>query len=237
MTIARTTNAPEFKFKAELAKAEPVDFGLEALELKAKMVYGYAYCSLEMFHSAQNLTEILTKVFSECIAQSIDNAMMYGQAADSFAPKGIMNSTEINIIMATNTGFADYVKAIGAVRRKNGNPSVMGINASTDEIISLMTDNTGQPLQSPKAVDELKKIISNQLVSTPENGNDALIFDPQALLIGMQKNVIFRMFTDSEYCIENGAVGFQIYSLLDCVSIYPEHISKITGIKEVTKSK
>ena len=55
------------------------------------------------------------------------------------------------------------------------------------------------------------------------------------MIIGFQNRMVFRMFQDTDYCIKNGAVGFQIYAMLDCAAVQPKHIAKITGIKETGK--
>lgn len=229
LTIARVVRDPVFGFKAEgAAQAESNDFELSGVELKAKTCYGYAYVSLETIHSATNLRQILMETLASAMADAIDKGMLYG---GSNAPKGIMNDDEVNVIVASNNGYADFVKAIGAVRRANGVPTVMGINADTEEILSLLCDEQGQPLNAPKAVDALNTVVSNQLAADPEKGSDALVFDPNAMVIGIQNHLVVRIFQDSDYCIQNGMVGFQVYSMLDCAAVRPSHISKITGIK------
>ena len=240
VTIARVAEDPEFGFKEELAEAEESSFSLEPVELKAKTAYGYAYCSLETIHSAKNLTDILYQVFSQAFADMCDRGMLYGQltalqTAADYAPAGIMNDTDVHEIEATNNGYVDFIKAIGAIRRANGTPSVVGMNAATEEFISLLTDANGQILEEPKAFAALTKVISNQLAEDAENGSDALVFDPKAMIIGFQNRMVFRMFQDTDYCIKHGAVGFQIYAMLDCAAAQPKHIAKITGIKEVVK--
>lgn len=236
LTLARLSSDPTFKFKEEGKETSETSFDIDSVELKAKTCYGLAYVSIEAIESAQNLTDIILRSFGQAMATAIDKAMLYGQyngsTFDSFAPVGIMNDTEINSIEATNNGYADYIKAIGSVRSANGDPTVLGMNAKTDEIISLKTDKQGQPLLAPKSFENLTKIISNQLAYDPENGSDALVFDPQALAIGVQNNLRFKMITDSDECIKKGLVAFQIYSMMDCKAIRPTHITKITGIKE-----
>ena len=232
LTIARVAEDPEFAFKEELAEADESSFSLEAIELKAKTAYGYAYCSLETIHSATNLSEILYQVFSRAFADMCDRGMLYGQDSASYAPSGIMNDQDINIIEASNKGYSDFIKAIGAVKRANGNPTVVGMNAATEELLSLLTDANGNILVEPKAFAALKKVISNQLIEDDTDGSDAMVFDPNAMVIGLQNQLVFRMFQDTDYCITNGAVGFQIYAMLDCAATQPKHISKITGIKE-----
>lgn len=237
LTLARLSKDPEFSFKPEGEKGAEASLELDSVTLESKTCYGYAYVSLEAIESAQNLTDIITQSFGQAMAVSIDKAMLYGQAKKSgsgvedFAPAGIMNDNDINVIVGGNHGYGDFIKGIGAVRRANGNPTVLGMNADTEESISLLIDDNGQPLNAPKAYDELIKIVSNQLECDEETGSDALVFDPNAMAIGLQNNLRFRMITDTDKCVENGLVCFQIYSMLDCKAVRPKHIAKITGIK------
>lgn len=232
LTIARLVNDPEFSFKAEGVKGNEASINLDSVKLEAKTCYGYCYVSLEAIESAKNLTDIILQSFGQAMATAIDKGMLYGQDSATFAPEGIMNDKNINIIPATNRDYDDYIKAIGAVRKANGTPTVLGMNANTEEIISLLVDQNGQPLNPPKAYDEITKVVSNQLICDESTGSDALVFDPKAMAIGIQNNIRFKMITNSDECIKNGLVGFQIYSMLDCKAVRPTHISKITGIKE-----
>ena len=237
LTIARVKTDPVFAFKDELAEASESSFELDSVQLKAKTAYGYAYVSLEAINSASNLSDILFRVFSQAFADMCDRGMLYGQEYQGspvdYAPAGIMNDTDIHTVSATNIRYDDFIRAIGKIKRSNGTPAVVGMNAATDEILSLLTDSNGRGLEEPKAFAELKKIVSNQLVEDENDGSDALVFDPKAMVIGVQNQLVFRMFQDTDYCIKHGAVGFQIYAMLDCVATQPKHIAKITGIKEV----
>lgn len=231
MTIARVKEDPQFKFKQELAEADEAGFTLDSVKLETKTAYGYAYCSLEAIRSAKNLTDILGRVFSQALAKACDYGMLYGQNGDTFAPSGIMNDTAINKIEATNRYYSDFIRAIGAIKRANGNPTVVGMNAATEEELALMTDANGNIMEEPKAFADLSKVISNQLIEDAENGSDALVFDPYAMVIGIQNQLTFRIIQDTDYCIKHGAIGFQIYSMLDCIATQPKHITKITGLK------
>ena len=95
---------------------------------------------------------------------------------------------------------------------------------------SLLKTTEGQYLEAPKSVQNLNHIVSNQLAYDSSNGSDALVFDPKALLIGIQENIQIKIIED-EKCLKNGLVGFQIFTMQDCSTVYPKHICKITGIK------
>ena len=231
LKVARVASDPEFSFKAEGAEGEQVSFELDSVNLTAKTCYGYAYVSLEAIHSAVNLTDILYQVFSRAIADAMDKGGLYGQENDSdgVAPAGIMNDENINHIVAENVLYNDFIKAAGAVRRKNGKPTIWAINAATAEALETAHDDNNNYQEAPKALDSLQQVVTNQLAYDETTGSDALVFDPNAIAIGMQNNITVRMITDSDECIKKGIVGFQIYAMLDVQAVQPTHISKITG--------
>lgn len=233
MTIARVENDPEFAFKTEGEKGQEVSFNLESVDLESKTAYGYAYVPIETIESASNLKETLYTVFAQAIANCIDKGFLYGQENNpDSAPSGIMNDSKINVINATNQRYDDFIKGIGAVRRNNGLPTVMAVNSASEELLSLFCDDNNVYREPPETIKALKKVVSNQLKNDETTGeNDALIFDPNAMVIGLQKDIIVRMITDSDKCIENGLVGFQIYAMLDCKATQPKHIARIKGFK------
>lgn len=236
ITISRVKTDPSFSFKAEGEEGKEANFELDSVKLKAKTCYGYAYITMEAIKSSSNLDAIVRQVFAQAMANTIDSAFLYGQknsegSFDEFAPEGIMNDTSINKVIATeNSGYDDFIKAIGKVRKSNGVPTVYGINSETEELLSLLKTSDGQYLEKPKSIDALSEIVSNQLKYDISTGSDALVFDPNALLIGMQNNIHIKIIEDSE-CLKKGLVGFQIYAMLDCKTVQPKHICKIEGIK------
>ncbi len=238
LTIARIKNLPTFKFKKEGEKSSESGFELEPVKLEAKTAYGYAYVSLEAIRSSANLGSILTNVFSQAIADCIDKCMLYGQYNDSsssydeFAPKGILNDETINTIAASEkVSYDDFIKALGKIKAKNGEPKFYGINTYTEEQMSLLKASDGTYLEPPKAIQNISHIVTNQLIHNEVSGSDAIVFDPNAMVIGIQDNINIKMFDNTDYCIENGMIGFRVYAMIDCVVTMPKHICKITGIK------
>lgn len=237
VTIARIKKDPSFKFKQELAAAEENDFELDKVELKAKTAYGYAYVSLETINSSANLNNIMSTVLMGALAQCIDNAVMYGQPStaqgifDDFAPSGIMNDLDIHTVTAAqNGGYDSFIRAMGKIKASNGIPTVYGINAATDEYLSLLKDSTGQYLNIPTGISEMNRIISNQLQHDDTEGNDALVFDPNALIIGLQNNISLEIISNTDYCVKHGAICFRVMAMLDAKVTQPKHICRIKGI-------
>lgn len=236
ITISRIKSDPVFKFKEEGEEGGESSLELESVDLKSKTCYGYAYVSLEAIESSKNLSQTIINTFSSAIASAIDKGMLYGQyngsSYDDFAPKGIMNDIDINSVEFTpSEGYDAFIKAIGKIKRANGIPSTYCMNADTEEMLDLLKDSNGKYLEKPNSVNELSKIVTNQLNSDEGKGNDALVFDSNSIIIGMQKTINIDMFTNTDECIKKGLVGFRIYSMLDCVATQPKKICKITGIK------
>ena len=236
VTISRVKSDPIFSFKEEGKAGKEAEFELDGVTLNSKTCYGYAYVTLEAIRSSTNLDAVLYRVFANAIAQAIDKGMLYGQynsdtsEYDAFAPSGVMNDKEINTVEASlNGGYDDFIKAVGKIKASNGVAKTVGINSQTEELLSLLKTTEGQYLAPPKAFENAEKIVSNQLKYDAELGSDALVFDPQAMIIGMQNNIQIKIIEDGE-CMKKGLVGFQIYSMIDCKVVTPKHICKISGI-------
>ncbi|WP_159449966.1 phage major capsid protein [Clostridium massiliodielmoense] len=227
LTIAKVKNNPAYEFKKELEKATPQDATFEGVNLKGRMCYGLMKVSLETLHSAANLSQVLLQAMSDSIADSIDKSMVYGTGTTDI--KGLFNYDSINTVEATGLDYKTFVNAVGKIKKATGEPTVMGINADVDTALNLLTDTTGQPLQAPKVIEGLNKIVSNQLKNDDSEGSDGIVYDPSALIIGQQVQFVFE--TSRELGFEDGSVWLRIYSLVDMVPVRPEHITHIKGLK------
>lgn len=216
-------------FKKELAEGKQIDLDLEVVTLKTKTCYAYSYVSLESITSAKNLSQILIKAFGDVISNAVDYAFLYGQYNSSekkfeeFAPEGILNDANISSLTTKAITWDEYIKAVGKIKSYNGLASHYAINSKTEEALNLLKTTEGQYLSKPQCLEALSPVVSNQL----EDGT-SIVFDKEALVIGIQNSLAIRMITDSDYCIKNGAIGFQIYCMMDCKTLYPQNICKIT---------
>ncbi|WP_165920893.1 phage major capsid protein [Muricomes intestini] len=234
LTVAKIKEDLQVAFKPEGEKAtESTPLELEGVTLNSKTIYGYAYVSMEAIQSAQNLDAILTDSFGKAVAEGIDQGMLYGvysgTTPQEYAPAGIFNNADINTIAASTSDYDDVVRAIGQIRANNGVAATMAMNANTEQVLSLLKDKNGQYLTPPKAITDVSQIVSNQLAYDAAAGSDILVFDPSALLIGVQMGVNVKVFDGDTASIERGLVCFRIASMIDCVVLQPKHISRITG--------
>ena len=229
MTIARVAQDPVMSFKAEGEEGVEGTMSFDSVNLKAKTAYGYAYLTMESVRSAENLDSIVKTSFAEALARVIDKAMLYGQKAagadtyDDFAPAGIWNDSNVLSYEKTadDTIYDALIKGRGKIMKKNGKPSALAINAAADEMMLLQKDANKNYLPMPAAISNLIKTVSNQL-----NDSDALVFDPYAMLIGMQSDILIENWHD-EKSLKNGLVCFRISAMLDACVIRPDSICKV----------
>lgn len=253
LTFARVKNDPTIYFKAEGEKAVESDFELEPVTLTAKTAYAYTYASLETIINSENLKDIMFEVLSKALADCIDRGFLYGQYEQTviddsslksskrslknglnfatYAPKGIMNDQDVHRITSENSGYDDFIKAIGKVKSNNAVPTCYAINSRVEEKLSLLKTPDGQYLETPNAIRALTPIVTNQLKFDEENGSDAIVFDPNSMIVGIQNKLVVEYFRNTDKCIENGLVGFRIYAMVDCAILKPKNICIIEGIK------
>lgn len=233
--FVKLTDDPSLKFKEEGAEATESSFTLDSVKLEPNTMYGWCYVTLESIENGINVEEVLTKAFVGALAQGIDKAYISGQpdgagGFDAFAPGGILNNADVNSITATANHYDDVIKAVSKIKQANGMPTVQGINAQTEELYNLMKDSNGDYLQAPESVKTLNRIVSNNLPYDETAGSDSLVFDPAALMIGIQDGMRFEIFRGSDEGIKKGMIGFRIYSQVDLKVLRPEFVTKITGI-------
>lgn len=232
LTIGKVLTDPQFDFKTEGDTALPSDMTFEGVTLNSKTAYGLMKITLEVLHSAANLDSLVMNAMAQSVANMIDSACLFG--AGGKYPDGVMLNADINQIDATvdTSKFAPFVRGVGKIREANGEATTMVINAVTDTNINLLTDADGQPLQAPKVLEGLKKMISNQFPSNGGAGLDesvALVFDPNAMIVGMQ--VQLNVEVSREKGFDDGTVWMRIYSMLDVAVVKPKNVSKINKLK------
>jgi HK97 family phage major capsid protein len=237
LTIARLKEDLAFGFKPEGEAIEETPAEFEGVELKAKTAYGLMSASLELVRSGANLKEFLLQAMGQALGRAIDRGLLFGSLAHE--PAGILLSDKINDVqqVAALSDYAPFVQAVGKVRRANGEPTHMAINAEIDEVLNgLMTDQ-GLYLAPPPVLEKLTRILSNQLPAdggTGQNESTAMVFDPKAILVGIQENVRVEFAREASEAWQKGLVYFRTYAFVDIALLRPKWVTRITGLKAAT---
>lgn len=142
----------------------------------------------QLLDSTSNLTSQLENSCARAIATAIDKALLYGKGTgeeDSKEIKGL--STYLDVNQINHTGKVDYdfiLKGIGAVKNNNIEPTNIAYNTTVGTDLSLAKDTLGQYIAPPS-------ILGNYITNQSNNLNDkeALIFNKDSLVIGINKDV------------------------------------------------
>jgi HK97 family phage major capsid protein len=235
LTISKVATDPVFGFKAEGAPATESTMTFEAVRLQSKTCYGLMSITLEALQSSANLEEVVRNTMAEALAQTIDRAFLYGDGINE--PAGVLTNPDINAITGgAIENFDPFVKAVGAVRRGNGDATTWALNATTDEELNMLKDTTSQPLNSPDVLDGLDKIISNQLLDNEGvglNESTSIIYDPTSMIIGMQSPISVELSREANDAYQKGIVYLRVYCMTDIQLLQPKWFSKVTGLTPV----
>lgn len=228
LTIAKIVEDPKFGYKKELGQASLSDMTFAPIELKTKMIYGLMKISLELFHSAANIESVLKDAMAKAMAQAIDKSGLYGKGYSEeqslYEPLGITNVDGINIITDVapieTSKYTSFINGIGAITKANGTPTHMSYNSDIDTKLNLLVDTTGQPLNAPSILSSLNKKVSNNI-----EDNQSLIYDNNAIVMGLQKDI--SIDTSKELGFTDGSVYFRIYAMVDFAVLKPKNVTQI----------
>lgn len=218
LTIAKIAQDPEFKFKLEGDTAESSNMTFGSIELKSKTIYGLMEITEELLNSS-NCESIVTQAMAKATAQALDRAGLYGQGiiydTDGTTikinePKGITTYDSINRLDAqdrVSTGhYKSFINAIGKIKESNKAPTTVVYNSSLETELNLLTNTVGDPLQAPGAFNSLERKVSNNIAN-----DTALVFDRNAIVMGIQKNIAI----DTTKNFYNGTLLLRVMAFID----------------------
>lgn len=178
----------EAYFVAEEEAITESDAVFGATKLFGKTIAILIPLTEQLLDSTSNLTEQLENSCARAIASALDKALLYGTGdgtEESKEIKGLSSYADINNV--THNGAVDYdfiLKGIGAVKNNNIEPTNIAFNTNVGTNLSLAKDSSGQYIAPPA-------ILSNYISTQSNNIKDkeALIFDKDSLVIGMNKDI------------------------------------------------
>ena len=222
----------EAYFVAEEEAITESDAVFGAAKLYGKTIAILIPLTEQLLDSTSNLKEQLENSCARAIASALDKALLYGAGngtEGSKEIKGLSSYADINSI--THTGAVDYdfiLKGIGAVKNNNIEPTNIAFNTDVGTNLSLAKDSSGQYIVPPA-------ILSNYIITQSNNIKDkeALIFDKDSLVIGMNKDITIEYghYGDS---FKKLMKGLRVHMRVDLGVLRPKGvaISKVTETVE-----
>lgn len=218
----------EAYFVAEEEAITESDAVFGATKLYGKTIAILIPLTEQLLDSTSNLTEQLENSCARAIATALDKALLYGTGdgtEEAKEIKGLSSYSDINNI--THADVVDYdfiLKGIGSVKKNNIEPTNIAFNTEVGTNLSLAKDTSGQYIVPPAT-------LSNYIITQSNNIKDkeALIFDKDSLVIGMNKDITIEYghYGDS---FKKLTKGLRVHMRVDLGVLRPKGvaISKVT---------
>jgi HK97 family phage major capsid protein len=153
LTIPRVVSdiVPEFKIENELAKETSPIFS--SLVLEAKPLYAFCPISLELVEASNlDMGQVITDLMAKAMGDAMQKFMLYG-AVNGY--EGVIN--QVGAMRTGNVDYATIGSAMGAIKYNRGVPNSIVMNSQDALDLQLLQDSTGQYIQQPEFMNELKR--------------------------------------------------------------------------------
>ncbi len=165
-----------------------------------------------------------------------DSACLYGTAPE---PRGIRNTTGINTVsMGANgaalTNYDPLVDAVGVLADNNHCATAAVFSPRSARALGKLKDTTGQPLQPPEILSDLRRYMTGQVLNTQTQGtasgtaSDIFVGDWRELLVGIRTT--FSVQVLNERYADTGSIGLLAWFRADVLVTRPKAFAVVQGV-------
>lgn len=237
-TIARLDSDPQAGWRLERGAVAESDPTFGAVTFTARSLACMVKVSRELLEDSINIDSAIMAAFSGAMAGELDRVALFGQGVAP-EPRGIFNTNGVSVVsMGTNGGaLANYAKMLDAIYEMeiaNANaPTAWIMSPRTSRVINGLTDTTGQPLNAPKAVSDIGRLVSSvvpidQVHGTANNASPIILGDFSQLLIGLRTQL--RIEVVRELFSETMEYAFLAHLRADIAVAQPKAFAIIKGV-------
>lgn len=237
-TIARLAADPTAGWRLENGAVAESDPTFEAVTFTARSLACLVKISRELLEDSINIENALLNAFAGSMAVELDRVALYGSGTAP-EPKGIINTANIGTVdMGTNgaaiTSYAPVLDAILELESDDAAaPSGIIMAPRTWRTLAGLTDTTGQPLNPPESVKNIRRLTTTTMPidrthGTATNASDLIVGDFTQLMIGVRTQL--RIEVLRELFAENGQYAFLAHLRADVQLAHPESFAVVEGI-------
>lgn len=206
-TIARLDSDPQAGWRLESAAVAESDPTFGAVTFTARSLACIVKVSRELLEDSINIDSALMQAFAGAMGGELDRVALFG-SGEAPEPRGLSNTAGISVVsMGDNggaiTGYGKMLDAIYELENANANPATAWVMAPrTSRVLNGLTDTTGQPLNAPKAVSDIPRLVStvvpvNQTQGTAVNASSIILGDFSQLLIGVRTQLRIEVLREA----------------------------------------
>lgn len=237
-TIVRIASDPVAGWRLENGSVAESDPTFEGVVLAPKSLAVIVKVSRELLDDSMNLEQALLEAFGGAMAAEVDRVGLVGSGTAP-EPPGIFNTTGINVVSmgtdgATLTGYGSLLDAVYEIELDNGPaPTGMVMHPRTKRVIAGFADTTGQPLQAPPALAEVKPYVTtnmpiNQTQGTAINASSIIVGDFSQMFLGVRQELRVEVLRES--FADKLQYGFLAHMRFDVAVAQPKAFCAIKGI-------
>lgn len=228
LTIAVQTKDGEAKFVKENDLIPNTDIAFKSVKLEGKTLALFVPVSEQLLETASNLTNQLMTSCSRAISIALDKALVYGEGETSETPeiKGISKYEDINKVNCDKADYDLIIKGAKAIKKANLTPTDVCLNSDLSSELEMLKTTDGQYVIPPKAIEGYEITESNNIAD-----NEAVVFDRNTLLLGLQKGMTIEWGTSGDM-FQRIQKGLRIVLRADLGVVNTKGVTVVTVNKE-----
>ena len=192
--IAKVLTDPVPAWRAENAAVNESDPTFGAVTLAPKSIAVLVKASVELMQDSLNLEAELPRILARALAVEIDRVGLVGSGSGA-EPKGIVNYaglTSNTFAGGALTGYGPLMTARGALHGANERLGAVILASRDENDLASLTATDGQPLQMPRALEQVPMLHTTSLPEDGGSGSDesqVVAGDFSQLLMGIRSEI------------------------------------------------
>ncbi|WP_428305507.1 phage major capsid protein [Lacipirellula sp.] len=232
-TFAKLTGDATASWRQELKDITESGPTFGAITMTPRSLAVIVRVSRELLQDSQMIGRAVERSLTEAFAAEIDRVGMLGSGAAA-EPLGVANDPGINVIPTAGqiTNYSEMLDAYKLLLDDNAPDPTAAIMSNREwRTYAGLTDTTNQPLQRPKAIENLDFLASSGVPTNAGGGANE-----STIVLGHFPDFVFGMRAEltievlKELYAKTHEIAFVAHLRMDTGCFHPESFCKITGI-------
>ncbi|WP_454826256.1 phage major capsid protein [Paraburkholderia xenovorans] len=232
-TTAGIDTLPVPAWRNELGAISETDPTLRSIVSVPRSLACIVRFSRELLADSTDISRAVTQAISQAFALELDRVGLVGSgvAPEPLGLHGMDAVTKIQQIGAT-FAYADMLAAYQAqLEHKAPAPTAAIMSPRTRIGLAGMVDTTGQPLNVPPILTDVRQLATNGVPNNLGTGtNKSLVFIGNFSTVQYVMRERLNLGVLREAYAKTGEIGFLCHARVDVVAYYPQAITVIEGV-------
>ena len=240
-TMAAVENIPVAAWRAENAAVAESDPSFRAVVMVPRSLSFYFRTTREWLADAFGADAVLNTIIAQPFARELDRAALRGTGTAP-QPRGILNTPNVlSVPNGTNgaslatTRYANFFTGVQQILENNGPmPTAAIMSPRSRVVLGALADSTGQPLQVPSLLSDLRLLVTSQVpnnltVGTSTDCSEIYLGDFSRVVYAMRENVSIQPLREA--FATSGQVAFLAHARVDVGVLFPRAFAVVTGVR------